>query len=213
MDKGASLVESDLVILVVDDHDIVRKGVVSALNAIGNTDIVEASSYSQALQRSHEESFRLAIIDFNLGGANGIDCALALSMVQPEMLFILLSVEEDWQIVKAAERAGFQSFISKSAPLSDLIHSVQRALSTPGGFQFSLTQVVAAANSKRLSFLTHSELDVLTHLRKGLTTREIAQYRFCSEATVKSHLTAIYRKFGVRSRTGAIAAMEGLLKS
>lgn len=213
MDKGATLVGSDLAILVVDDHGIVRKGVFSALNAIGLMNIAEASSYSQALQRSHEKSFVLAIIDFNLGGANGIDCALGLSMVQPEMLFILLSIEDDWQIVKAAERAGFQSFISKSAPLSDLTNSVQRALSTPGGFHFSLPQVTAAPVSERISFLTNSEIEVLTYLRKGLTTREIAQYRVCSEATVKSHLTAIYRKFGVKNRTGAIAAMEGLLKS
>lgn len=213
MDKGATLVGSDLAILIVDDHDIVRKGVISALNAIGYINIAEASSYSQALQSSQEKSFALAIIDFNLGGANGIDCALGLSMVQPEMLFILLSVEDDWQIVKAAERAGFQSFISKNAPLSDLTNSVQRALSIPGGFQFSLPQVTAAPVSERISFLTNSEIDVLTYLRKGLTTREIAQYRVCSEATVKSHLTAIYRKFGVKNRTGAIAAMEGLLKS
>ena len=213
MDKGAALVGSDLAILVIDDHGIVRRGVVSSLNAIGYTDIAEASSYSQALQRSREKSFSLAIIDFNLGGANGIDCALALSMVQPEMLFILLSVEDDWRIVKAAERAGFQSFISKSAPLNDLIHTVQSALSTPGGFQFSLPQLVATSDSERFSFLTNSEIEVLSYLRKGLTTREIAQYRVCSEATVKSHLTAIYRKFGVKNRTGAIAAMEGLLKS
>lgn len=213
MDKGAALIGSDLAILVVDDHGIVRKGVVSTLNAIGCTCIAEASSYSQALQISHERSFALAIIDFNLGGANGIDCALGLSMIQPEMLFILLSIEEDWQIVKAAERAGFQSFISKSAPLSDLTDSVLRAISTPGGFQFSMPQIIAAPDSERLSFLTNSEIEVLTYLRKGLTTREIAQYRVCSEATVKSHLTAIYRKFGVKNRTGAIAAMEGLLKS
>jgi DNA-binding NarL/FixJ family response regulator len=213
MDRDPAHVNITHAILVVDDHDVVRKGVISTLLAIGCNNIAEASSYSQALQISHERGFALTIIDFNLGGANGIDCALGLSMIQPEMLFILLSIEEDWQIVRAAERAGFQSFISKSAPLSDLTDSVLRALSTPGGFHFSMPKVIAAPDSERLSFLTHSEIDVLTHLRKGLTTREIAQYRFCSEATVKSHLTAIYRKFGVKNRTGAIAAMEGLLKS
>jgi DNA-binding NarL/FixJ family response regulator len=213
MDRDPARVNIANAILVVDDHDVVRKGVISTLLAIGCNNIAEASSYSQALQRSGESQFTLAIIDFNLGGANGIDCAIALSMAQPEMLFILLSIEEDWQVVKAAERAGFQSFISKSAPLGELIESVERALLTPGEFRFSLSHHFIDAHSQRFSFLTRSELDVLSYLRRGLTTCEIAQKRFCSEATVKSHLTAIYRKLGVKNRTGALAAMEGLLTS
>ncbi len=212
MDKGAAAVIKDQRILVVDDHDVVRKGVASSLHALGYLETVEASSYNHALQRSHESNFALAIIDFNLGGANGIDCALGLSMVQPQMRFILLSIEEDLRVVRAAERAGFQSFISKSAPLSELIESVECALSTPGEFRLSLSRIATRIDAQRLPFLTQSELDVLTYLRKGLTTREIAQRRFCSQATVKSHLSAIYRKLGVNNRTGAIAAMEGLLE-
>lgn len=197
-------------ILVIDDHAIVRQGVIAALSQIRSATITEAESYSGAVELSSRRKFDLAIIDFQLGGANGVDCAIALSMIQPEMRFILLTVDESWEVIKSAESAGFSAFISKGTPLIQIIATVERALQVREKFECIVGAITSPKDGERYSFLTPAEIEIMSHLRRGLTTHQIAQSRFCSEATVKSHLSSIYRKLGVRNRTSAIAAMEGL---
>lgn len=203
MDEG-----SPRSILIIDDHAVVRQGLVSAISTLEHIAVAEADSYKSAIELAKDRDFTLAIIDFQLNGANGIDCALALSLLQPEMGFILLTVEDSLQIIKSAESAGFRAFISKNTPLTSIVATVASALSQEISFQCITGSVTA--NDERYSFLTKAEVEIVSYLRSGLTTREIAANRFCSEATVKSHLGAIYRKLGVRNRTGAIAALEGI---
>ena len=205
MDKGEARS-----ILVVDDHAVVRQGLVAALAHLPSVSISEADSYTYALDLSSHRYFDLAIIDFHLGKANGIDCALALSLLQSEMRFILLTVEENWQIIKSAESAGFRAFISKNSPLATIITTVEDALTNGMRFHCITSSVTSGHVRDEFSFLTPAQVEILNYLRSGATTREIATDRFCSEATVKSHLSAIYRKLGVRNRTEAVAALEGM---
>jgi DNA-binding NarL/FixJ family response regulator len=107
--------------------------------------------------------------------------------------------------------AGASAFVQKAAPISELIASIEHALRTPQAF--SAHDIAGAIRRTRETFgLSQRELQILSQLHKGAPLQEFAASLFITESTLKTHLSAIYRKMGVKNRVQAIlkAQQSGL---
>jgi DNA-binding NarL/FixJ family response regulator len=189
-------------ILVVDDHQIIRAGLVSALSAHGWTDISQASSLKSANDLISQESFDLILTDNYLGDGEGLDLAEPALGQNPEVKLALFTFEANWALIERARAHGFSLFISKESSLGTIMTAIDEVAQARDGLTIYAPSL--PRKSALLSPLTKSEIEVLSLLSKGLTAREISLVRYNSEATIKSHVAAILRKLGSRNRVEAI---------
>jgi len=189
-------------ILVVDDHQVIRAGLIHALSAEECTDISQANSFKSATDLISQQIFTLIITDQHLGDGEGLDLAELALRQNPEVKLALFTFEANWALIEQARVCGFSLFISKETSLNTIMSALVEVAQAPEGLAIyapSLPQ-----KSALLSPLTKSEIEVLSLLSKGLTAREISIIRFNSEATIKSHIAAILRKLESRNRVEAI---------
>jgi two-component system, NarL family, response regulator DevR len=194
-------------ILLVDDHEVVRAGIAHALISHGYISITHAHSYASAAAEIRVTKFDCAIIDYRLGDGDGIDLAHLFSLNSPLTPLILLTFEASLDLARQAERAGIRAIITKDQPLSQLITLVTEIV--VGSSASSFTSMIASKKSvKTLAELTVAENEVLQLLVAGYSNREISKARHNSEATIKSHLSSIYRKLEVRGRVEAMVKVS-----
>lgn len=190
-------------ILVVDDHEVVRAGIAHALNAAGFSSITHAHSYKSAAAVIADRSFDCAVIDYRLGDGNGIDLAHLFALNCPQTPLILLTLEANLDLARQAERAGIRAIITKDQPLSRIEALITEIINQTTSTSF--TSLIATSKSTpTFEELTVAENEVLQLLVAGYSNREISKARHNSEATIKSHLSSIYRKLGVRGRVEAM---------
>ena len=150
--------------------------------------------------------FDLAIIDQHLGDGNGLDLAVVASLSNPECALVLLTLEEEWVLIEQARLLGFGSFLSKRTELSEIISTVKKLLTEKEHFYLRVPQIPLRSTilPRHSIHLTKTESEILAELSDGSSTKQIALRRCNSEATIKSHITAIYRKLGARNRIEAL---------
>jgi DNA-binding NarL/FixJ family response regulator len=189
-------------ILLVDDHQIIRAALISALSVNGWTEIAQANSLKSAKELISQQNFTLIIVDQHLGDGEGIDLAELALKRNPEIKLALFTFEASWAVIERARAHGFSLFISKETSLSTIISALDVVLHAPEGMAIYAPSL--PKKSALISPLTKSEMEVLSLLSQGLTAREISLIRYNSEATIKSHVAAILRKLGSRNRVEAI---------
>ena len=197
--------------MIIDDHAVVRNGVRKALEQRGGFHIFEAASRAEALAQIAKTNPSLIIVDLNLPDGNGLEIVQWVRSISSHTALVVLSFSESDEFVLAAMNAGASAFVQKAAPLSELIASVEHALTSPE--TFSAKDIAGAMKRTRNSFgLSQRELQILTQLHKGAPLKEFAESLFISESTLKTHLSAIYRKMDVKNRVQAIekAKLSGL---
>ena len=197
--------------MIVDDHAVVRSGVRKALEQRGGFHIFEAASRAEALAQIAKVNPTLIIVDLNLPDGNGLDIVQWVRSISSRTALVVLSFSESDEFVLAAMSAGASSFVQKSAPLNELLASVDHALMSPE--TFSAKDIAGAMKRSRNSFgLSQRELQILSQLHKGAPLKEFAESLFITESTLKTHLSSIYRKMDVRNRVQAIekAKLSGL---
>lgn len=193
-----------VVTLLIDDHAVVRGGVRKALEQRGGFEIYEAASRSEALAQIATVNPRLIIVDINLPDGNGLDIVTWVRSISTSVSLVVLSLHENDEYVLSAMNAGASSFVQKAAPLSELMTSIHHALSAP--LSFSAKNIAGAISRSRETFgLSQRELQILSQLHKGAPLKEFANSLFITESTLKTHLSSIYRKMGVKNRVQAIA--------
>ena len=204
---------NELLILLVDDHASVRAGIKSALNSIGHQQIIEAASYSQAQGQIATLKPSAIVVDIHLGDGDGLSLVSWVRSISKSTAIIVLSLADSDDYILAAMESGASAFISKAAPLDDFLAAFDHALKSPESFSSRLLPS-ALMRAKQLSLLTARELSIVVQLNGGLSNRELAQSLFISEATLKSHLSSIFRKLQVKNRIQAISAAKkaGLLQ-
>ena len=115
----------------------------------------------------------------------------------------MLTFNENDEYVLASLQAGASAFVNKAAPITDLVAALDHALIAPTAF--SSKEIAGAISRKRDRFgLSQRELQILSVLHKGEATKLLAASLFISEATLKTHLSTIYRKLQVKNRVQAI---------
>ena len=196
-------------ILLVDDHPSVRSGIKRAIESAGMSCCGEAASRTEAFAQIAHKSPDGVILDLNLPDGSGLDIVQWIRKHSQEMAIVILTMSDEESHLIAAMRAGASAFVKKSAPLEDVVSSLRSALRQPKNFTAAdLTN--ALKKSKAADVLTPRELMVLHALSLPGTNSQLAKSLFISEATFKTHLTAIYRKFGVSNRFGAVTKGRSL---
>lgn len=190
-------------ILLVDDHPSVRSGIKRAIESAGMSCCGEAASRTEAFAQIAHKSPDGVILDLNLPDGCGLDIVQWIRKHSQEMAIVILTMSDEESHLLAAMRAGASAFVKKSAPLEDVVSSLRSALRQPKNFTAAdLTNALKKIEATDL--LTPRELMVLHALSLPGTNSQLAKSLFISEATFKTHLTAIYRKFGVSNRFGAV---------
>ena len=204
-------------ILLVDDHGVVRQGLRMYLRSEPDFEIVgEASNGQQAVDMVSTLKPDVVLMDLLMPGMNGVDATLAIRKDFPDTEVIALtSVLED-QAVVGAIRAGAIGYLLKDTDGPELI----RAIHAASNGQVQLSPAAAARLMREVRTpdspekLTDRETDVLRLLAQGLANKEIAQTLNIGDKTVKTHISNIFGKLGVVSRTQAalFAVSIGLVK-
>jgi len=188
---------------LVDDHPLIRKGLSQALNKDEISVVGEASSLSEGVALLNSTTPDICIVDLNLGSASGIEL-IKVGMVQnPNCAFVVLTMEDDLDTLITAKAAGARAYITKGSPIENLIEVVKTVLTDRKDF-IKLGSFKDGAKRKDFG-LTERELEVLQLLSSGATASAMGSILFLSEATIKSHLAAIYRKLEAANRAQAVS--------
>lgn len=200
-------------LLLADDHALMIEAVRLALKDEPDFEIVaSAESGSQVLPLVERTDVDMVILDLRMPGMDGLTCVKLLRERFPEVRIAILSAVDSDESVQAALDLGASVFVSKNVEPAELVAALRRAaddvVSEPVGRSEQRANP-AAENTG----LTQRELDVLRSLGEGRSNKEIARSLWLAEQTVKFHLTNIYRKLNVSSRTEAVhwAYRHGLL--
>ena len=191
-------------VLIVDDHPIVRAGLEEALLKANFTICAVAASKNEAIAQIARTNPNLILLDLNLPDGNGFEVANWARGISDEIGIVILTLNDAPELLLAALTARVSGFVLKSAPISEVIATLERALVTPLSFTAAGLQKALKAKEK-LPSLSSRELEVLTILATGNSTKEIARQLYLSEATIKTHLASIYRKLEVNNRISAVS--------
>jgi DNA-binding NarL/FixJ family response regulator len=199
-------------VLIIDDHPLVRDGVKRSLTAAGFNCVGEASSLKEAIAMIALHNPHVITVDLNLPDGNGLEIISWARKNSSTIAIIVLSLEDDLNLISAASQSGAQAFISKSQSAEHLISAINSVLAQPDVFISSRT-IALLGREKVQGLLSPRERMVLTHLNGELSVADIAKKMFISHATVKSHCATIYRKLDAHSRRSAVAKAKtmGLL--
>ena len=198
--------------LVIDDHPLVRDGVKKSLTAAGFNCVGEAGSLKEAIAMIALHNPDVITVDLNLPDGNGLEIISWARKNSSTIAIIVLTLDDDLDLVSAAAQSGAQAFISKSESAEHLVSAIKSVIAQPALF-ISRHTVALLGREKVRELLSPRERMVLTHLDGELSLAEIASEMFISLATVKSHCATIYRKLETRSRRSAVARAKtiGLL--
>ena len=199
-------------ILVVDDHFMVRMGLVASLNAEPDMEVVaEVGNGDAAVEAYNRHRPNLVIMDVRLPGMDGIAATAAILREFPDAGVLMLSTHAGEEEIYRAMQAGARGYVMKSVLREDLL----RAIRDVHAGRRHLDPVVASHLAERLSHrsLTARELEVLRMVAKGWGNKEIANALNIAEVTVKLHVSHVLEKLNVKDRTEAAttAVQRGII--
>jgi DNA-binding NarL/FixJ family response regulator len=203
-------------LLVVDDHPVVRAGMVAMLGEESDFDVVgEAANGAEALGLVPRLRPDVVLMDLRMPVMDGAEATARIS-AEPDapQVLVLTTYDTDADIIRAVE-AGARGYLLKDAPTGVLADAIRRAARG----ETVLAPPVAARLADRLRAptrpeLTARELEVLALVARGLSNADVGRELFIGEATVKTHLIRAFAKLGVADRTAAVTAAyaSGLLE-
>jgi DNA-binding NarL/FixJ family response regulator len=203
-------------LVIVDDHPVVRAGLVGMLSDEPGFEVVgEASDGDQAARITAATSPDVVLMDLRMPGVDGVAATARITAEGDAKVLILTTYESDDQILAAIE-AGASGYLLKAAPQAEIVAGIR---SVAAG-QTALSPQVAVRLVERMrapateAVLTARETDVLRLVATGHSNKQIAVALGIGESTVKTHLLKVFEKLGVADRTRAVTlAMErGLLR-
>jgi two-component system response regulator DevR len=190
-------------IVVIDDHAFIRAGIVDALPRSEYSMIGQAASKSEGLALLNSVSPDFCIVDLNLGDGLGSDLISEVKSKHLKTKFIVLTMDDEERSLQQAKSSGADAYILKSTPIDTLIRSLKELAKNNSVFQ---TAGKIAPKKILKSFgLTKREVEILQLLGAGITASAMGQQLFLTEATIKTHLSAIYRKLNASNRTQALS--------
>ncbi|QGZ32047.1 response regulator transcription factor ErdR [Stutzerimonas stutzeri] len=203
-------------ILIADDHPLFRSALQQALTlGLGSgVRLSEAASIAELeAQLDRTADWDLVLLDLNMPGAYGFSGLVLLRGQYPQIPVVMISAQEDSAVVARSREFGASGFIPKSSSLETIQEAVQVVLDGDVWWPSNIQDVAhvspeAKAASEGLASLTPQQFRVLTMVCDGLLNKQIAYELSVSEATIKAHVTAIFRKLGVRTRTQAALLLQ-----
>lgn len=197
-------------VLVADDHELVREGIVKLIGLFGSYEVVgEAADGLEAVARVREYFPDLVLMDLNMPRMNGIDAIRKIKEISPEILVIILTIHDDEEYVYKVTSAGAEGFIQKDITSEELKNALDSVLEGDTVFPSSMIPESRDAEDECIDYrelLSKREYEVLDLLARGMSNRQISEELFISEKTVKNHVSNILRKLDVNDRTQAVIA-------
>lgn len=196
-------------IVVADDHPLFRAALRSAVDkAAPGAQVVECASLAEAKAAMVARPVDLLLLDLKLSDSEGMAGLAAVRAEQPTVPVAVVSASEDAPVVRHALGLGAAGFIPKSSSLPQMVEAIAAILAGD-----SWAPDVPEADDDlagRVASLTPSQLRILEGLKAGRLNKQIAFDLGVSEATIKAHLTSVFRKLGVHNRTQAVILAKSL---
>ena len=209
---------NDLRVIVVDDHELFRRGLIGLLEERGIQVVGEAALAADGIQQAAEMGPGVVLMDLTMPGMSGIEATQRLTAVAPLARVLVLSVSSDDQHVMDALLAGACGYVLKDAPIDQIVEGI---LAAQRGESF-ISPRIASHLIRRIrephdvepeitgADLTPREFEVLELLARGLDNSEIANALFLSHHTIKNHVSSILIKLQVENRIqAAVRAVRG----
>jgi DNA-binding NarL/FixJ family response regulator len=206
---------SPIRVLIADDQHLIRGGLRAIIDAEPDLRVVaEAADGAAAAREAVASRADVVLMDVQMPGVDGIDGVRLVGKARPEARVLMLTMFDLDEYVLAALRAGASGFLLKTTPPADLAAAIRA--SRDGGMLFapSVTRrlVESYVNQpppvdgvpEQLASLTARELEVFQAIARGMSNAEIGRQLYMGEATVKTHVTRILAKLGLRDRVQAV---------
>jgi DNA-binding NarL/FixJ family response regulator len=201
-------------VLVVDDHPVVRSGLVGLLGSEADLEVVgEAENGRQGVDLAASLTPDVVLMDLRMPVLDGASATAEITSAGTSRVLVLTTYDTDGDILRAVE-AGATGYLLKDTPRDQLLAAVRAAARG----ETVLAPPLAAKLMRQVrggDQMTPRELEVLALVARGMSNPDIARELFIGEATVKSHLLHVFDKLGVSDRTAAVtqALERGLLPS
>jgi DNA-binding NarL/FixJ family response regulator len=203
-------------IIIADDHPLFRQALLGTLKPkLSYTNWLEAQTIAELEQQLQDNSESdLLLLDLNIPGAHGFSTLIHVRNHFPQIPVVVISAHEDHVTISKAMSYGAAGFVPKSTPVDDIFAAIMTVLSgeiwLPASFQNSKEDHENCDIASRVASLTQQQYRILMMFAQGLLNKQIAYDLHVSEATIKAHATAIFRKLNVRNRTQAVIAIAQL---
>ena len=207
-------------LMLVDDHPLFRQGLRRVLEAEKDMEvIIEVADGDEALRIAKQLSPDLVIMDINLPGMNGLQVTRELKAVMPDIAVIMLTAYHDDEQIFHAVRAGAAAYFPKDVTPRRLVDAIRQVVQ--GNYviddevlgkpevatwllqQFDQVAYVDGIPNDMFTPLSPREMEILQHIARGRSNKEVAYELGISRQTVKNHMTSILRKLAVNDRTQA----------
>ncbi|WP_133408474.1 response regulator transcription factor [Parashewanella tropica] len=203
-------------VIIADDHPLFRQALLETLNGrMSKTEFIEAETVKQLEEKLDSHSHAdLLLLDLNIPGAHGFNTLIHVRQHYPQIPVIVVSAYEDRDTISQAIEYGASGFIPKSTDIETIFHAINQVLSgeiwLPSGFDNESSSPSKSQVAEQIGSLTQQQYKILLMFAEGLLNKQIAYQLNVSEATVKAHATAIFRKLNVQNRTQAVLVLNQL---
>lgn len=197
---------------VVDDHELVRKGLIDLIDAEEDLCVVgSAANVADAIAIFEKVNADVAVLDVRLPDGNGIELCRELISLKPRLKVLMLTSFQDDEALLGAVLGGASGYLIKDIKNLELLASIRKVAS---GESFLDTKLISSVTNRlrqnknpasEIYELTDQESHVLEFIGQGMTNREIAKNMFLAEKTVKNYVSSLLRKLGLERRTQAAA--------
>lgn len=198
--------------MVVEDHTLVREGLVTLLGAQEDIDVIaECGDGAEAVELGRDLSPDLVLLDLRLPGLDGLEVLRRLKAADESTRVLILTVHDEQSYVGEAVVAGADGYLLKTSSHSDLLDAIRRVMAGeavlhPAVARSVLKELTHLASGEAASGeLSTRELEILRHLAQGLSNRQIAVELGIGMETVKTHISSILHKLDAVDRTQAVA--------
>lgn len=217
---GGPVAPSPIRVFLLDDHEIVRRGIADLLEAEGDITVVgEAGTAAEAIRRIPAAQPHVAVLDARLPDGSGIDVCRDIRSEMPEVRCLILTSYDDDDAIFAAVMAGASGYLLKEIRGTSLIDAIRQIAAGKSLLDPSVTERLlsrlrdGAPADDRLASLTEREREILSLIADGLTNKQIGERLFLAEKTVKNYVSGLLAKLGMQRRTQAAVYGAGLRRT
>ncbi|MES9860301.1 MAG: two-component system response regulator NarL [Candidatus Thiodiazotropha sp. LLP2] len=209
-------------LIAIDDHPLFRKGVSDLIDMDPDLQLIgEAANGEEGLLLAKQYNPDLILLDINMKGVSGLETLKAIKKLQLDSRILMLTVSDNEEDVLTALRNGADGYLLKDMEPEDILKSINKAVKGTVVISDHLTQLLAKAlredsrldEQSSINDLTTREKEILQHISKGQSNKQIASKLVISEGTVKVHVKHLLKKLNLHSRTEAAVWILNQTKS
>ncbi|MFT6267619.1 MAG: DNA-binding NarL/FixJ family response regulator [Alphaproteobacteria bacterium] len=204
--------------LIADDHPLFREALKSALQtAFAGVNYLESDSFTTTINSlRRQRTVSLLLLDLNMPGCDNYYGLLKIRQTFPNLPIAVVSASDDLETIAESMEFGANAFIPKTTATSEMVTALKIVLSGGSWVPPSIRDAIKEVSSEKVeiaekvSELTTKQFMVLRLVKKGLMNKEIAAQLNVTEATVKAHVSMLFKRLGVKSRTQILVVIEKL---